>query len=182
MQIFCTHFLETKTVTKISVGKMSVYNMPEHPCFERIIIRVVSCLVSQTNYFEVLSMVLSTFIYISWGREENVAVFRCHRQQKGVEEFEDTRRKTTVRWKKSSFGAFVCSVLRVSVAVMTAGKINISWNPRTQGCLDLFRYIVIVLFASNFSPFRMNLWRNNDVIRHFSSTPTYLQNCKLSPP
>ena len=104
-------FLETETVTKISVGKMSVYNMPEHnwqsfPFFERIIIRVVACLVSKTNYFEVLPMVLSTYIYISWGREENVAVFRCHRQQKGVEEFEDTRRKTTVRWKKSSFGAF----------------------------------------------------------------------------
>ena len=104
-------FLETKSVTKISVSKMSVYNMPEHnwqscPFFERIIIRVVACLVSQTNYFEVLSMVLSTYIYISWGREENVAVFRCHRQQKGVEEFEDTRRKTTVPWKKSSFGAF----------------------------------------------------------------------------
>ena len=34
-------------------------------------------------------------IYISWGREENVAVFRCQRQQKGVEESADTRRQTT---------------------------------------------------------------------------------------
>ena len=90
-------FLEAKTETKISVGKMSVYNMPEHPYFERIIIRVVACLVSKTNYFEVLSMLLSIYIYISWERNENVTVFRCHMQQKGVEESADTRRQTTVR-------------------------------------------------------------------------------------
>ena len=164
--------------------------MPEHnwqsfPFFERIIVRVVACLVSKTNYFEVLSVVLSTYIYISWGREENVAVFRCHRQQKGVEEFENHgkyEKKDNRPMEKVIVWSFLCSVLRVSVAVMTAGKINISWNSWTQGCLDLFRYIVIVLFASNFSLFRMKLWRNNDVIRHFSSTPTYLQNCKLSPP
>ena len=56
-------FLETKTVTKISVGKMSVYNIPKHnwqsfPFFERIIIRVVACLVSKTNYF-------GSFIHVS---------------------------------------------------------------------------------------------------------------------
>ena len=62
-------FLEAKTETKISVGKMSVYNMPEHPYFERIIIRVVACLVSKTNYFEVLSLVLSVYIYLYFLRE-----------------------------------------------------------------------------------------------------------------
>ena len=32
-----------------------------------------------------------------------------------------------------------------------------SLNPSLNKCLDLFRHIVIVLFASNFSPFRMKL-------------------------
>ena len=88
--------------------------MPEHnwqsfPFFERIIVRVVACLVSKTNYFEVLSVVLSTYIYIPGG-ERRMSPFSAvtgnRKALRNLKIMENTRRKTTVRWKKSSFGAF----------------------------------------------------------------------------